>query len=198
MSLSEITRNLMLSIKRHSPEILTGMGIAGMLTTVVMAVKVTPKAMALIDEKKKELEEDDLVPIEVVKTVWTCYIPAALTSTLSIACLIGASSANLRRNAALATAYSISESALKEYQEKVIEMIGQKKEAAIHDSIAKDQLDKHPMVTSEVIVTGKGNTYCFDVLSGRYFYFDIDDLKKIVNELNRRMLDEMYVSVNDL
>lgn len=37
---------------KHSPEILTGIGIAGMVTTTVMAVRATPKALELL--KKEE------------------------------------------------------------------------------------------------------------------------------------------------
>ena len=37
---------------KHSPEILTGVGIAGMITTTVLAVRATPKAMQLIDAKE--------------------------------------------------------------------------------------------------------------------------------------------------
>ena len=33
---------------KHSPEIFTGIGIAGMVTTTVMAVRATPKAPALL------------------------------------------------------------------------------------------------------------------------------------------------------
>ena len=42
---------------KHSPEILTGVGLAGMITTTVMAVGATPKALILIEEKKEELLE---------------------------------------------------------------------------------------------------------------------------------------------
>ena len=38
-------------VQKKSPEILTGLGIAGMITTVVLAVKATPKALDLIDEE---------------------------------------------------------------------------------------------------------------------------------------------------
>ena len=38
--------------KKRSPEILTGIGIAGMITTTVLAVKATPKAIQLIEEEK--------------------------------------------------------------------------------------------------------------------------------------------------
>lgn len=44
-------------MKKHSPEILTGIGIAGMITTTVMAVRATPKALILIEEKKTNLKQ---------------------------------------------------------------------------------------------------------------------------------------------
>lgn len=197
LNLSQIAKNAQTAIKKHSPEILTGIGIAGMITTTVMAVRATPKALVLIDNKLDELEVDNLTPVETVKAAWSCYIPAAVTGALSVACLIGASSVNVRRNAALATAYTLSESALKGYQEKVIETIGEKKEQSIKDSIAKDKLDKNPVGKREVIITEKGNTLCYDAVSGRYFRSDIDIIKKAVNEINRNMLTDMYVSLND-
>jgi len=196
-NLSKIAKGIRMSISKHSPEILTGIGIAGMVTTTVMAVRATPKALILIEERKEEIDVDKLTPIELIKATWTCYIPAAITGGLSIICLIGASSVNTRRNAALATAYTLSESALKEYQGKVIETIGEKKEQSVRDAIAKDRIDKNPVSSREVIITEKGNTLCYDAISGRYFKSDIDKLKKAEIELNRRMRDEMYISLNE-
>ena len=196
----EITKSflsLKTAIKKHSPEILTGIGIAGMITTTVMAVRATPKALILIEERKEEIGAGKLEAMDMVKTTWACYIPAAITGTLSVACLIGASSVNARRNAALATAYTLSESALKDYQGKVIEMFGEKKNEAVKDAVAKDKVEKNPVVTREVIITEKGNTLCYDAISGRYFKSDIEKIKKAECELNRQMLDDMYVSLND-
>lgn len=189
--------SLKTAIKKHSPEILTGIGIAGMITTTVMAVRATPKALILIEERKEEIGAEKLEAMDMVKTTWACYIPAAITGTLSVACLIGASSVNARRNAALATAYTLSESALKDYQGKVIEMFGEKKNEAVKDAVAKDKVEKNPAVTREVIITEKGNTLCYDAISGRYFKSDIEKIKKAECELNRQMLDDMYVSLND-
>lgn len=196
----EITKSflsLKTAIKKHSPEILTGIGIAGMITTTVMAVRATPKALILIEERKEEIGAEKLEAMDMVKTTWACYIPAAITGTLSVACLIGASSVNARRNAALATAYTLSESALKDYQGKVIEMFGEKKNEAVKDAVAKDKVEKNPVVTREVIITEKGNTLCYDAISGRYFKSDIEKIKKAECELNRQMLGDMYVSLND-
>lgn len=196
VSLTNIAKSVRTAMKKHSPEILTGIGIAGMISTTIMAVKATPKALILIGEKKGELDTDELPAKEIIKTVWPCYIPAAIVGSVSIICLIGASSTNLRRNAALATAYTLSESTLKEYQEKVVETIGEKKEQSIRDSVAKDKITNNPV--RDVILTDKGgNTNCYDVLSGRYFKSDKDKIARVTNELNRRMRDEMYISLND-
>lgn len=200
-NLSAIAKELKGAMIQHSPEILTGIGIAGMITTTVMAVKSTPKAldlMAELKEKHKNDAEKKEIAKEVVTKVAPVYLPSVITGGLSIACLIGASSVNARRNAALATAYTLSESALKEYQEKVVATIGEKKEKNVRDAIAKDKVDKNPVSNCEVIVTEKGNTLCYDTISGRYFTSDIEKLKRTENELNKRLLSEMYIGLNEL
>ena len=155
-NISKVLSSVRTSMAKHSPEILTGIGIAGMITTTVMAVRATPKALILIEERKEEIGAEELEVADVVKTTWLCYIPAAITGTLSIACLIGASSVNAKRNAALATAYTLSESALKDYQGKVVEMFGEKKHETVKDAVAKDKIEKNPLVTREVIITETG------------------------------------------
>ena len=199
-NLSKIVHDTQLVLSKHSPEILTGFGIAGMVTTTVLAVKATPKAMRLLEERRTELYPDStqsLPPKEVVKTAWKCYIPAAIIGTASIGCLIGASKVSLRRNAALATAYKLSETALTEYKGKVIETIGERKEKVVKEAIAKDKIANDPPRQQDIIITGKGDTLCYDVMCGRYFKSDMEKLKKIENELNRRMRSENYISLNE-
>lgn len=197
LNFSQVARSLKTSISKHSPEILTGIGIAGLITAGVLAVTETPKALKLIEEKKKELHVEKLKPVETVQTTWKCYIPAVATATVSTVCLIGASRVSSKRNAALATAYTLSEAALREYKEKVIETIGEKKEQNIREAIAKDRIENNPVSNQTVIITDKGNTLCYDMWSDRYFRSDIETIKRIVNDLNRRMRDENYVSLNE-
>ncbi len=195
--ISTISKNLGKIIDKHSPEILIGIGITGMLTTTVMAVQATPKALRLLDERKSN-DVEDLNNIEIVKTTWKCYIPAAVTGSLSIACIIGANSVNSKRNAALATAYTLSETALKEYKDKVHKVVGDEKEEEIREAIVKDKLKNNPVEVRNIVITEKGNTLCFDAISGRYFKSDIMTIEKSVNELNRTLLNESTVSLNDL
>ena len=185
-------------LTKYSPGILTGIGITGMIGATFMAVKATPKALYLIEVKKEKSEVEELTPVETIKTCWKCYIPATLTTVVSAVCLIGASTVSAKRNAALATAYSISEAALREYQEKVVEVIGEKKEKAVRDAVAKDQIERDPVTKSEVvIIDSNSNTLCYEPLSGRYFKSTIDKIKKAEIKLDRQMIQEMYVSLND-
>jgi hypothetical protein len=199
-TLSKLARDVRMTLSRHSPEILLTMGITGMITTTVIAVKATPKALSLMEEKKRELEVEKLTPVETVKTTWKCYVPAAISGGVSIACLIGSNSVNARRNAALATAYKLSETAFSEYRDKVVETIGEKKERVVRDKVSEEQVKNNPVSKTEVIVTGKGHTLCYEPLSGRYFYSDIDKIRRAANELNRRIITDPFddgVTVND-
>lgn len=192
----KIFKNVKSGLSRHSPEILTGIGLAGMITTSVLAVRATPKAIRLIEDAKEEKQEG-LKPIEIVKVAWKPYIPAMVTCVVSASCIIGASSVNARRNAAIATAYKLSETALTEYKEKVIETIGEKKEKTIREQIDKDHIEKNPASKNQIIMTGRGETLCYDTLSGRYFKSDLEQIKRIRNDLNARLISEMYISLNE-
>ena len=180
---------------KHSPEILTGIGITGMITSTILAVKATPKALLLIENKKKELQTEELTGVETVKAAWKPYVPSIGVATTSIACIIFASRINYKRNAALATAYSLSERAFSKYREKVIETIGEKREKVVKEKVAQEHLDKQPK--SQVIVTSNGDTLCMDVMSGRYFKSDMESIKQAVNKLNRRLVYENYISLNE-
>ena len=138
-NMTALFKDIRMAVSKHSPEILTGLGIAGMITTTVLAVKATPKVLDIIEDKKKELgldQSENLRPVEVVKAAWKPYIPAVITGVTSVACLIGANSVNVRRNAALATAYNLSTTAPAEYKDKVIETNGEKKHKTVRDKVA--------------------------------------------------------------
>ena len=47
-NVTKIFKDVKYTLGKHSPEILTGFGIAGMITTSVLAVKATPKALQII------------------------------------------------------------------------------------------------------------------------------------------------------
>lgn len=196
-SLSEIGRNVHTWSSKHSPEILAGIGIAGMFAAIIFAIADTPKAMECVEEEKKKLNKEELTATETVKATWKCYIPTVISATVSTACLIGSVKVGNKRTAALATAYSISEQAMRTYQEKVIETIGEKKEKKIREEIDRDRINRDPVVNKEVIITGAGETLCYDRISCRYFKADIEKIRRLEAELNKQLYSEMFVSLND-
>ena len=203
-SFSKFFKTVKKNVGKRSPEILTGIGIVGMVTTTILAVKATPRALDLIndaaiekvDNQVKSGKEPDemsskLTTIDIIKAAWKPYIPAAITGAVSIACLIGASSVNARRNAALYSAYKLSETALSDYKDQVIETIGEKKDKEIREKIAQKKVDDQPVSKSEVIVTGTGNVLFLEPVSQRYFTSDIETVRKIINDLNYRLTTGM-------
>lgn len=185
---------------KHSPAILTGIGITGMITTAILAVKATPKALDIIADIKERHDQDidrKAAAKDFIKEVTPLYIPAVVTGATSAACLIGANSIHSKRNAMLAAAYTISDTAYREYREKVIETMGEKKDKIVKDEIAKDKLKEDPVQNHEVIVTKQGTTLCYDCIFGRYFRSDMETIKRAITRINRDLVTDMYASLND-
>ena len=122
MDIKKMRSTVVNAISEKSPEILIGFGLAGMLTSTVLAVKATPKALDILEQEDRELSK-----IDKVKLTWKCYAPAAVGYCASAACIIGAQSVNAKRNAVLAGAYKLSETALLEYRDKVVDILGEEK-----------------------------------------------------------------------
>lgn len=192
----------------NSPAILTGIAVVGAISAVVMAVKATPAAMDALEEdrheREKEAEENNEDPSEVtttwkdaVRVCWKLYLPTTLTLTTSIAGAVASNYVSSKRAGALATAFAISQETFRTYQDKVIEEIGKKKEEGIRDKIAKDKAKASPYDGNTVILSGNGNYLFYDSYSGRYFRTDISNVDKAKNELNSKINNEMYATVND-
>jgi len=202
MSLKDVLSKTGETLSKNTPTILTGLGVAGVLSTAVLAVKATPKALELLElEQINRENNDELIEISIldkIKLCWKLYLPAAAMGIVTIGCVIGANKVNLRRNAAMLSLYSITETAFKEYQSKVVEILGSNKERKVYDEIAKDRVRSNPISVNEIIVTGQGETPCYESLTGRYFKSDVEKIRQTINEFNRRLLSEGFISLNEL
>ena len=115
--MNKLLRSSKLFLKRNSSTILTVVGATGVIATSVMAVKATPKALAMI-EKAKEEKGEDLTKLETIKVAGPAYIPAAIAGISTIACIFGANILNKRQQAALMSAYALIDNSYKEYKNK--------------------------------------------------------------------------------
>jgi len=75
-------------LTKHAPTILTCLGSVGVIATAVTAIRATPKAINLLNDKRLEKGEE-LTVLESVKTVAPIYIPTAGLAVATIESLNG-------------------------------------------------------------------------------------------------------------
>jgi hypothetical protein len=203
MAAADLVKHIQKLVTDNSTAILTGMGVAGTISTAVLTGRATVKATRMIDwadseyKKDSERSKEDLDLKDKVKLVWKLYIPPVTTGVLTITSIVMANRLATKQASALAAACSLTERALSEYREKVIEKIGENKESDIRDSMVQARMSKNPVNTREVILAGTGEVLCYDTLSGRYFQSSIEEIKRAENEINYKVVNYMHASLSE-
>lgn len=178
-------------LKRNSATILTCVGAAGVIATTVTAVKATPKALMLLEEAKEE-KGQELTKLEVVKIAGPAYIPSAVLGVSTLACIFGANILNKRGQASLMSAYALVDSSYKDYKSKVDELYGEDGSSQVRSEIVKDKYeDQEP-----VLVEDDTRLY-YDYYSERYFEARPYDVQTAKYELNRMLITDGCVYLND-
>ena len=190
---SKIAKNL----KKHTPEILVATGLCACVTSVVLGIKATPKALLDIEREKMNQKVEKLTMKETVKIAWKHYIPCMATIGVGVGAVIGAQRINAGKIAAMTAAIATSETAFTEYKAKAKEMLGKKKEKEIVEAVAQERVTKNPPTPSNVIVS-KGGTTVYDSMSDRYWGMEVSDIKKAENNINALLLKYGNASLNDL
>lgn len=191
-----LLRALKSGLIAKGPQIATGVGIGLALIAGIQAVKKTPEAVKRIEEKKKELKKDELTVVETVQATWKCYLPAIIIFLIACALIIGGQRVSTRRAVAAATACSLYENQIQQYENAAREVVGEKKAEEIRTQMARNDVNSRPPLNEDDIVrTGYGNALFYDKLSMRYFWSDPMYVDKVIQDLNFRLLDEMYISL---
>ena len=150
-------------IKKASPEIMIVAGVAGIVTSAVMACKATTKAGAIKDELKEGMdqinevannpkvqnytEEDKRKDTVIVYTQAAMkyiklYGPSVLLGAASIACIIGSHNILKKRNVALAAAYASIDKGFKEYRGRVIERFGEELDRELRYNVKAKEFEE--------------------------------------------------------
>lgn len=196
MDFKSITENVSKYLDKNSPTILVAAGIGGFIASIVITSVEAPKAKENLETVKTEKE--NLTTVDKVKAVAPYYIAPSLLAVGSTACIVGSYSINMRRIAALTTTAALTEARFNNYRETIIENIGERKEKRLKEESVTKEVEKNPPKEAEIIHTKYGDYLCYDSYSGRYFYSTVDKLKKIENEINKRLLTEMFIPINEL
>lgn len=204
MNISKFASKTGKMLADNSPVILTALGVTGTVAVAYLAGTASFKAAEVLREEqfKKNLHEvnknEPLTPREKFELTWMLYLPAASTGVLTVTSIICANRIGARRAAALATAFNLSERAIAEYRNKVVEKIGANKEQAIRDEIAQDRVNRaeHPQT---VIITGSPGEQmlCHDAFIDRYFMSDMETIRRAVNDINFQIHQDDSATVSD-
>ena len=173
--MNKIRRNFnkaKMSVICHSPEILIVAGIAGVVTSTVMACRATTKAGAILEELKESL--DDIHKVEsrdqtkeeysledgrkdrvIVYTKMAVklaklYAPSMILGTLSITSILTSHNILRKRNAALAAAYATVDKGFREYRKRVAERFGEDVDRELRYNIKAKEIE-------ETIIDEDGN-----------------------------------------
>ena len=170
--------------------ILTGVGAAGVVTTALLSARGAQQATYCLDTEMLSRPR-----FERMKLTWRCYVPAAVSGSITIVAIFGAHRFSGKQTAALTAAFQLSEKAYAEYREKVEETYGKTKELKIREEIAQDRVSASPNNT--VVVTGT-EVLCCELHTMRYFKSSMEDLRSAENTINSRLNRHGYAYLSDL
>lgn len=176
-------------VNQNASTILTCVGGAGVVATSVLAVKATPKALALLENAKEEKGEQ-LTKMEVIRVAGPAYIPSVITGVATLACIFGANALNKRQQAAITSAYALLDQSYKEYKKKAEELYGEDASQKIRAEIAKDNYDEeeHRDIAKQLF---------YDDFSGRYFESTMEDVIKAEYYINRTISTDGGAYLNE-
>ena len=215
------------NIVKHSPEILMGIGIAGVVTSTVLACRSTLKVKDILEDKETNInnvkevlaegredytEEDARKDKTIIMTttairMMKLYIPSVIIGAGSIACLLESHNVMRNRNAGLAAALAATTESFKQYRERVTAKYGDEVDKEMRYGIKKEKKEKDGKKTKEDIVVGCDEKE----LSGyaRYFnesninwtddpQFNMMFLRQNQNWANDKLISQGYLYLNDV
>lgn len=198
---------------KNASHLLMGMGTVFSVSAVISAVKMSETARYSVEAVKVDhylREHPEHNPADTVRldqcrklTCWEWlkavarfYGPAAAIEMLALFCFWMAHGIDIRRQAIWAGVAATAEEALREYQRKTQELIGEKAEKEVKNAIAQDKVDTLPPPRETVILSDDAMMWC--LIDNQYFRSSWLKIKEAQNDANHEMIQHMYISQSDL
>ena len=187
-------------MKKEAHNITMASSLIGLGTSVYLVYRVTP----VINSELGKLKDPSI--LDKTKVVFKHGWPAMLSIALTTGSIISSNEITkkaLKNNAALIAAYQLSQSSLKDIQDKMVKTIGEKKATEVMDNIARDKVKTAQPVQTQIFTTGYGNQLCMDAVTGTFFYSTVEKIRQAEHEMDVRLhknsqWNELtFISVND-
>lgn len=193
--------------KRKSPEVLTGLSILGLWSTTYKAYRSGLVAHDILMRYRQDMHDTrpndraarKAVIKETAREMVPVVLPIVLMGGVTTGCIIGSNRISNKRIATLSAAYVLSDSALKEANQKLDDVLTLHQKDKVKGAIAKDRLKKaeEKQDPSKIIVAGNGDVLCMDSYTGRFFHSSAQKIGQAINILSADCQVDMYVSLND-
>ena len=164
-SLSRTFHKVGFKVKKHSPEILIVAGVAGTITSAVMACKATTKLSDILENAKEDIDkihegietgeimgvsypaEDgkkdlSITYIQTGLKVAKLYAPSVALGVLSLTAVITSNNILRKRNIALAAAYATIDKSFKEYRGRIVERFGKELDRELRYNIKAKEIEE--------------------------------------------------------
>lgn len=211
------TARAVLKAQKHSPELLFGAGVVGVVSTAVLTARGTLKAQEVMDEHEEKMEKPkkalaiastpgyngkpyDLsdfkhdTRVTYAKTaldMLKVYSPAIVSGVVTV-CLFGKSHQILtKRNAALTAAYTAVDKAFREYRERVSRMVGPDGQPVDH--VLRHESEDVEITDEKGKVVGKKTRVNSDYEPSMYAKFFGRDNKNWVPSADHNMMFLRFV-----
>lgn len=190
-------------LQKHSSTILTVLGITGMVTTVGLAIKATPKATEVI---KKDIEEnhsdkpEEFTKLDAFKSTWKYYIPTMAVGGATIICVIGISGLNRKYQASLISAYGLLDQSYQKYRNAAKTVYGEEADDTIMAEVAKETYVYDSGSGGFIFDPAKDKSdeiLFYDHYSERYFNSTMAAVINAEYHVNRNLSLGAFVTPND-
>lgn len=191
-------------ITKYSPTILTILGVGMMGSATIQAIIEAPKAKDELDilERNESLTHKEYAK-EKRHIIFNHYWPTTVLVIGGAGMIFWGHRITLAQTAAAITAYNLKADELEKWKKKIAELDGDKRIGKLEEDILRDEVKDGPTDEGAVINTGHGKMLCYEVTSGRYFYSDIEKIRKANNDINdwindsKQYGEEIDVSLNE-
>lgn len=215
-----------LKLKKHAPEILTGVGIVGSVVSGALFVRAGMKTSDLVERVREDIDtvhsihEDDLkrgvktraynqdlatVYVQAGKSFAKVYGPPVTLGVASIISVAGGHGILKKRNVAIAAAYKAVESSFADYRARVAEEFGEDRELDIAKGVREetvvDEKGKKKKVLTQIESGHSPYAKCFDQLSSQWEQipeYNLTFLRAQEAHFNNKLYAKGHVFLNEV
>lgn len=167
-------------VNKHLPEILTIVSIGGVIATGVLSYEAGRELKRIQDEEEEKT----------VKNVAKTVVPPVVSGIGTVGCIVGLNYVHVRKYAALASMYGISQVDLKTYKEKVEEIFGKDEKKKVDEVVKKEK-------EGPVYLDKYHEQVFLDRVTGRYFSSTVFKIQDAVNKTNCLIAQEGRANLNE-